>query len=94
MQRKRERISCLDAFLYVEKWIRFFGPFNGKTKVDSFVGHAAFLGQVWLELLIYFHRLSAVKGLVRAPVVVELKPPGLERRSALPVSISRNYTHS
>lgn len=28
-----------------EKWVHFFGPVSGKTKVDSFVGYAAFLGQ-------------------------------------------------
>jgi hypothetical protein len=28
-----------------KKWVHFFGPVSGKTKVDSFVGYAAFLGQ-------------------------------------------------
>ena len=31
---------------YVEKWVHFFGPVNGKTKVDSFIGYAAHLGLI------------------------------------------------
>ena len=30
----------------VEKWVHFFGPVNGKTKVDSFIGYAAHLGLI------------------------------------------------
>lgn len=29
-----------------EKWVHFFGPVNGKTKVDSFIGYAAHLGLI------------------------------------------------
>ena len=28
-----------------QKWVHFFGPVSGKTKVDRFMGYAAFLGQ-------------------------------------------------
>jgi len=30
----------------VQKWVHFFGPVNGKTKVDSFIGYAAHLGLI------------------------------------------------
>ena len=30
----------------LEKWVHFFGPVNGKTKVDSFIGYAAHLGLI------------------------------------------------
>ena len=29
-----------------KKWVHFFGPVNGKTKVDSFIGYAAHLGLI------------------------------------------------
>ena len=29
-----------------QKWVHFFGPVNGKTKVDSFIGYAAHLGLI------------------------------------------------
>ena len=29
-----------------EKWVHFFGPVSGKTKVDSFIGYAAHLGLI------------------------------------------------
>ena len=29
-----------------QNWVHFFGPVNGKTKVDSFIGYAAHLGLV------------------------------------------------
>ena len=32
--------------LVSEKWVHFFGPVNGKTKVDSFIGYAAHLGLI------------------------------------------------
>ena len=31
---------------FKEKWVHFFGPVNGKTKVDSFIGYAAHLGLI------------------------------------------------
>ena len=30
----------------LQKWVHFFGPVNGKTKVDSFIGYAAHLGLI------------------------------------------------
>ena len=29
-----------------QKWVHFFGPVSGKTKVDSFIGYAAHLGLI------------------------------------------------
>ena len=31
---------------WAQKWVHFFGPVNGKTKVDSFIGYAAHLGLI------------------------------------------------
>ena len=59
-----------------QKWGHFFGSVKGDIKVDSFMTMPPFWGSLWLELLIYLHRLSVVKGLVRVPVVAGLKPPG------------------
>ena len=40
-------ISCPEGIAsLVEKWVHFFGPVNGKTKVDSFIGYAAHLGLI------------------------------------------------
>ena len=33
-------------FYGTKKWVHFFGPVNGKTKVDSFIGYAAHLGLI------------------------------------------------
>ena len=30
----------------IQKWVHFFGPVSGKTKVDSFIGYAAHLGLI------------------------------------------------
>ena len=34
------------SLLWTKKWVHFFGPVNGKTKVDSFIGYAAHLGLI------------------------------------------------
>ena len=31
---------------FPQKWVHFFGPVSGKTKVDSFIGYAAHLGLI------------------------------------------------
>lgn len=37
--------ACGSKYI-AEKWVHFFGPVNGKTKVDSFIGYAAHLGLI------------------------------------------------
>lgn len=39
-------IGDKNIFIRAEKWVHFFGPVNGKTKVDSFIGYAAHLGLI------------------------------------------------
>ncbi len=34
-----------EGIITSEKWVHFFGPVSGKTKVDRFMGYAAFFGQ-------------------------------------------------
>ena len=36
-------LTCSDKH---KNWVHFFGPVNGKTKVDSFIGYAAHLGLI------------------------------------------------
>lgn len=41
-------VTAVEGATYVgsQKWVHFFGPVNGKTKVDSFIGYAAHLGLI------------------------------------------------
>lgn len=41
-----QSVSLVARTYGVEKWVHFFGPVNGKTKVDSFIGYAAHLGLI------------------------------------------------
>lgn len=39
-------VNLGDKLSWQQKWVHFFGPVNGKTKVDSFIGYAAHLGLI------------------------------------------------